>query len=348
MPVITRRALHASAPVVAYWATSNDGAKTVGSMLVDSMKVACTAHDVAAPLNEDDGAIHPDTRTSLFLPSPVLADCVCAYVVRDTMDAKLSPKQSLSHLPVSPLVSVIWSIHGGRSPIQIGEDGLPPSSRRVVLRGPRTQPNVWQSHGPAAGFSLTFFPDAFHALTKLNVSSLLDQAKGLQSVLDRDWQKMAIAVLKASDDLTRIQIVEAFLTPRWRSLRVQQPVTSLPDGLTLFNDWVDAVALRASASTLGQSTRQRERLIKGQLGLPMRSLRGLARMESILTRGRKLNAFGGQPLVDVAYEMGFSDQAHLCREVKRYSGLNPTDLQFAIETQESHWPYRLRQALKVR
>ncbi|MDR7307692.1 helix-turn-helix domain-containing protein [Rhodoferax saidenbachensis] len=299
------------------------------------------------PLDADDGVIHPDTRTSLFLPSSALADCVCAYVVRDTLDAQLSPKQRFSHLPVSPLVSIIWLIHGGRSSIHI-DDVWPPSSRRVVLRGPRTQPNVWKNQGPALGFSLTFFPDAFHALTHLNVASLLDQARNLQTILDRDWQKMAVAVLKAADDLARIQIIEEFLTPRWVPVRAKQPVTTLPDGLTLFNDWVDAVALRASISTLGQSTRQRERLIKGQMGLPMRAIRGLVRMESTLTQGNESSAFGGQSLAEVAHAMGFSDHAHLCREVKRYSGLNPTDLQLAIETQESYWPYRLRQTLKAR
>lgn len=297
-------------------------------------------------LEVDDGAIHPGTRTSLFLPSPLLADCVCAYVVRDTLDAQLSPQQSFSHLPVSPLVSMVWLIQGGRSSIPLGDGEWPASSRRVVLRGPRTQPTVWQSHGPALGFSLTIFPDAFHALTHLNVTGLLDQARNLQTVLGKDWQQMAISVLRAGEDLERIQIIEAFLTPRWTPVRAPRPVATPPDGLSLFNDWVDAVALRSSAS--GQSTRQRERLIKGQLGLPMRAIRGLVRMESTLTRGHGSNAFGGPSLVDVAHAMGFSDQAHLCREVKRYSGLNPRDLQRAIETQESYWPYRLRQALKVR
>jgi len=300
------------------------------------------------PLAVDDGAIHPDTRTSLFQPSALLADCVCAYVVRDTLNAQLSPQQSFSHLPVSPLVSIVWLIQGGRSSIQIGDGEWPASSRRVVLRGPRTQPTIWQSHGPALGFSLTIFPDAFHVLSDLNVTGLLDQARNLQTVLGKDWQQMAIAVLRAGDDLERIQIIEAFLTPRWIPVRAPRPAATPPDGLTLFNDWVDAVALRASASTLGQSTRQRERLIKGQLGLPMRAIRGLVRMESTLTRGHGANAFGGSSLVDVAHAMGFSDQAHLCREVKRYSGLNPTDLLRAIETQESYWPYRLRQALKAR
>ena len=299
-------------------------------------------------LDVDDGAIHPGTRTSLYLPSPSLADCVCAYVARDTLGAQLSPKQSLSHLPVSPLVSLIWLIHGGRSSVHIDGDELPSSSRRVVLRGPRAEPSVWQDRGPAAGFSLTIFPDAFHALTHLNVASLVDQAKSLQSLLDKEWQKMAIAVLKASDDLARIQIIEAFLMPRRTQRGVQQPATTLSDGLMLFNDWFDATASRTSASIPGHSTRQRERLTKEQLGLPMRALRGLVRMESTLTRGHASNAFGAPSLVDVAHTMGFSDQAHFSREVKRFSGLSPTELQRAIETQESYWPYRLRQALKVR
>ncbi|MDR7307693.1 helix-turn-helix domain-containing protein [Rhodoferax saidenbachensis] len=91
---------------------------------------------------------------------------------------------------------------------------------------------------------------------------------------------------------------------------------------------------------LEKSIRQLERKIKGESGLSMRELRGMARMESTLLHKRELSSVGQPSLADVAHDMGFSDQSHLSREVKRFSGLSLTELQKTIETQESFWPYR--------
>jgi AraC-like DNA-binding protein len=46
---------------------------------------------------------------------------------------------------------------------------------------------------------------------------------------------------------------------------------------------------------------------------------------------------------ELAFNAGFSDQAHMCREVRRMTGLSPEEIRRAIDTEESFWVYRLWQ-----
>ena len=43
---------------------------------------------------------------------------------------------------------------------------------------------------------------------------------------------------------------------------------------------------------------------------------------------------------DVAIDSGCADQAHLCREIRRITGLSPQALRHALRTQEGFWIYR--------
>jgi len=44
---------------------------------------------------------------------------------------------------------------------------------------------------------------------------------------------------------------------------------------------------------------------------------------------------------DLALELGYADQPHLCRDTRRYTGFSPEQLRQGLLTQEAFWPYRL-------
>lgn len=77
----------------------------------------------------------------------------------------------------------------------------------------------------------------------------------------------------------------------------------------------------AIASAVGLGERQLERLFADRMGLSLRLYRRIVRL-----RHAVLRAGHGVPLVDVALEAGFADQAHLTRDVRDLTGCTPRAL----------------------
>ena len=88
------------------------------------------------------------------------------------------------------------------------------------------------------------------------------------------------------------------------------------DALTLLSE--DFATVQGTAKTLGVSTRTLQRKVLRTTGKSPSFWLALARSR------KAVNALGSkQSLVSTAAEYGFSDQAHLTREVKRWFGLTP-------------------------
>ncbi|MBK6688271.1 MAG: AraC family transcriptional regulator [Deltaproteobacteria bacterium] len=86
------------------------------------------------------------------------------------------------------------------------------------------------------------------------------------------------------------------------------------------------VRIERLATDLGLSRRRLGQLFEAQVGLPPKLYAELVRFER-LTQAIKDNA---GPWSQLAAELGFADQAHLSREVRRFSGLTPTALRTLV------------------
>ncbi|MBB5220797.1 AraC-like DNA-binding protein [Amaricoccus macauensis] len=81
--------------------------------------------------------------------------------------------------------------------------------------------------------------------------------------------------------------------------------------------------VEALATELGWSRKRLARTFAQAMGVEPRAFAGLARFERFTDR---LQAVPTLSLADVAVEAGYADQAHLTREVSRYSGMTPGEL----------------------
>lgn len=281
------------------------------------------------------------TDTHLHLPRTALAGCIRAYVSRNTQGIDLLPHERLNHFPASPLCCLMWVMQGDGVLLYKGnelvQEAMP---ARVVLSGPHTVPVVTQSNGEVNAFMIFLMPDALQALTGLDLSKLINTSIPFTDIaprLDTSWQQMADAVLAALDDAQRILCIEDFLLPRWQACRGNAQSASR------YQDWITTLTLRAALSGAGKSTRQWERRIKLWTGQSMQKLRGVARAESSFFDMRQAAERDMLSWAEHAFNTGFSDQAHLCREVRRITGFSPEDIRHKIATEESFWAYRLWQ-----
>jgi len=141
------------------------------------------------------------------------------------------------------------------------------------------------------------------------------------------------------DDAARVAWIQDFLEPQWQAAR-----PTLPLHLHHYQDWAQALALRAATSAAGRSLRQAERRIKQWAGIPMRELRGFGRAEQAFFRGMSDGAAAGKPRwAELAETSGYADQSHLCRETRRITGFTPDELYRRIAEDEGFWSYRLWQ-----
>lgn len=276
------------------------------------------------------------TYAALIRPHPALADCIRTYVTRSTVDADLSVEERRNHFPPTPTCAITWFMRGSYADVQLG--GKPmggPLPWPVIFNGPRTQASVSVNPAEVQAFIMLILPDALQALTGLDISTHVNRYSAPADVLDADWQAMLTTVLHAQNDESRVELIESFLLPRWRALGKEPNATA-----GTFGPWATKVADRAANHAEGRSERQVDRRIKHWTGQPLRQLRGIGRAEDTLFRARDALAEKRLHWADIAADTGYSDQAHLSREMRRIAGLNPKQLQ-QVMTHESYWLYQI-------
>lgn len=284
------------------------------------------------------------TRSRMWLPRRALATCMRGVLSRNTLGADLNDAQRFNYFPASPLCSISWWFEGISELLPFATDPSldgprKPVPARICFHGPSTQPMLSWNPGPGHGMMLILMPDALHSLTGVTAMDYVDRFVDVHKVFSRSWIAMCEGVMAQPDDGARVAWIQDFLEPQWQAAR-----PTLPLHLHHYQDWAQALALRAATSATGRSLRQVERRIKQWAGLPMRELRGFGRAEQAFFRGRSDGAAAGKPRwAELAETSGYADQSHLCRETRRITGFTPDELYRRIAEDEGFWSYRLWQ-----
>jgi AraC-like DNA-binding protein len=186
-------------------------------------------------------------------------------------------------------------------------------------------------------FVLLLAPDALFQMTGIGADRYLNRVCPLAAALDESWQAMALDVLHAHNDEYRVKLVEAFLEPRWLAARSINHVSWGPAQRQ--GEWSRAAISRVYKFAKGRGKRQLERRTRTMTGWSARGLKNLSRVEHALLMAARAN----QPRVNwasIAAEAGYADQSHLCRELRRYTGLSPQQLWLHLQNEQSLWVYK--------
>jgi AraC-like DNA-binding protein len=277
-----------------------------------------------------------------WLPRTSLTTCMRAAMSRSTLGVSLSDEQRFNHFPASPLCGITWWFEGVSEFLARGTRATLSAPRtvlrsRIVFSGPHTGPTITWNPAPVHGLMLLLMPDALHRLTGLDIAAWVDRMADIRDVLPDDWITMCERVLILPDDDARVDALQDFLAPLWQRARPASPFQ-----VHRYADWAQALALRAATSGAGRSLRQVERRVKQWAGLPLRELRGVSRAERAFFDSVAAAGEGERPRWSmVAQTSGYSDQSHLCREVRRITGFTPDELYRRVEADESFWSYRV-------
>jgi len=211
----------------------------------------------------------------------------------------------------SPLVACTWERRTG----SIREHRVVPdacvdliwSGERLIVAGPDTRARVVASAPGTRSVGIRIRPGAAGAVLGLPARELCDHVPEAGDVLGRDADPLLDALARGED-------AHAVLLRAIASRGAAGPDPLVQTAIAALGRPRAQVA--SVAGELGVSARQLQRRVADAVGYGPKMLARVLRF-------RRLLALAPAPLVELALDAGYADQAHMTAEVTRLAGLSP-------------------------
>jgi hypothetical protein len=266
------------------------------------------------------------TISRIMWPRPALAGCIFCTIVRDTRGVALDSTQRFNFFPASPLCCVALTFAGDchliDRPDQMERPWTGARLPGLAFVGPQLGPLISWNPGETYAMTIAFYPDAFSAMTGLDLSPFTGRMLPAEQVLPRPM----LEPCRDFFDVVRRQGLESGFSV-------------LEDSIAIL--WADARPAGAALTDLGRSTRQIARRIKSWTGVSQRDLQGLGHTEQLYAKLHEAILNGDVDWAGLAAASGFADQAHMIRQMRRHTGFTPEQLRQSSSNDEAFWGYRL-------
>jgi len=178
---------------------------------------------------------------------------------------------------------------------------------------------VTDHEGEQRGVQIDMTPTGARRLFRMPMSELSGVCLSLTDLLPGICGELCERLAESPSWATRLDLVEHFLAKRL----LDAPVD------TRYVDWAldrirekrGLVDVGRLGKELGYSHKHVITLFRDQVGVRPKLLARLVRFDCVMSEVRAGRA---RPWIELAAEHGFSDQAHLAREVRHFTGLSPT------------------------
>jgi AraC-like DNA-binding protein len=187
--------------------------------------------------------------------------------------------------------------------------------------------------------TIAFYPDAFSAMTGLDLSPFTGRTVPAEEVLPQpilELCRTCFDAVRHQGAETGFAVLEDKIEAMWAGLR---PAGTGPMKWT--KDWSRSLVVRAARAGLGRSTRQIARRVKSWTGVSERDLHGLGHSEQLYARLHAALQNDDIDWAGLAAASGFADQAHMIRQMRRHTGFTPEQLRRNARSDEAFWAYRL-------
>jgi AraC-like DNA-binding protein len=201
------------------------------------------------------------------------------------------------------------------------------ASPRTVLVGLQTYPRVQiQLHGLVHSFVIMFQPAGLYQLFGVPSHHLSDRDFDARSVLGPIISSMEQQFGDCATFARRAELADGILLRRALARPVASDVGSIASVMVSSDGCVRVSDLAASA---GLSTRQFERRFVEAVGVHPKLCARIIRFQSALDSKARGNS---RSWADVAHQFGYSDQSHMIRDFRQFTGASPTSALEQLET----------------
>lgn len=283
------------------------------------------------------------TTSQIVWPRPELAGCIFCMIVRDTRGVELDHTERFNFFPASPLCCVTWLLEGDCYLVSGAEQLKTPWAGerlpRFAFSGAQLGPLVSWNPGETYAITVAFYPDAFSAMTRLDLSDFTGRMMPAEGALPHPILEICRDAFDAihNDGIeTGFSLLENEIGKIWTGTR---PDADRP--MKWLKDWTRSLAMRAALSGPGRSTRQIARRVKSWSGVSQRDLQGLSHSEQLYAKLHEALEQGDVDWAELAAASGFADQAHMIRRMRSHTGFTPEQLRRSAANDEAMWAYRL-------
>jgi AraC-like DNA-binding protein len=190
---------------------------------------------------------------------------------------------------------------------------------RGSIQGITTHPQIFEPTRSIVVFGAQLHAAVLSPLFRLSGWETVNQSIPLEM-----FHHETLTRLKGSDDMiTRFQHLAAFITSR---LHDYEP-TRCADYLKHIRRNAGNITVSQLKESFGVSERTLERHFATELGISPQFFIKMLRFREAFDQLKSPQ----KTFTDIAYEMGYFDQAHFINDVKRFSGLTPASLREKIQ-----------------
>lgn len=258
---------------------------------------------------------------------------------------------------LKPFVEVLWH-RRGYSPLSSAEIVLPTGTVEVVINlrgekigvsgglrpltfetfdgavvcGPHCEPFIIDTSRPADLLGVHFAPGGAFPVLGVPLDQIRNRRVSLRDLWGAAGDELLYRVYSAPTAAESARALESFLADRLEAARSIEPAVAAALG-----------ALNAGVRNIGQikswiglSPRHFERLFRAQVGLSPKRLARVLRFQSLLS------TLEPAPFIDwaaLAVEGGYSDQAHLIKEFREFTGVTPKSYMSVMNDHRNHLAY---------
>jgi len=256
---------------------------------------------------------------------------------------------------LAPFIDVIWGVSGAHDynsevvlpngvvelmvnfgPVQkvvgYGDRAADESFRRFWIAGIQDRPLVIASPQGADHMGVRFRPGGAHAFFGIPMDELRGRVVDLDLIVGASVAAELRERLQATDDdAARCRIAERWLLERRYAVHPYFATTRR--ALDMLDSSAYDLTVAELCDRLGLSNRHLIEQFREVVGLPPKTLFRIQRFHAVV------NALKGRYEADwaqVASRFGFSDQPHLIREFRHFSGVTPTQFLSARSVDHAH------------
>lgn len=170
-----------------------------------------------------------------------------------------------------------------------------------------------------------FHPGGLHRLLRVPMDEMLDQSIDSRLLFGSEIESILQQINETANYKHMVQVIECFLIKKAKTIKHGLPLDHVLTQLLQFKKTVTIDQLAREACV---SIRQLERQFKERIGLAPKVFARLVRFSEAWTMRENNPAI---TWTDIAHSCNYSDQMHMIRDFKEFTGTTPGVLQTELE-----------------